>query len=94
MTTHVVMFRFTDPTDAAEARSKLLAMAGRIPGMTGIRVGLDHNQGPAAFHLVLVSEHESRAALSQYLSHPIHVGVAEWLRPRLADRAVVDSDDI
>jgi heme-degrading monooxygenase HmoA len=93
MTTHVVLFRFHEPADAEEAAHRLGAMAGRIPGLTGVRVGMDHNGGPNAYHLVLVTEHESRAALTDYANHPAHHDVLAWLGDRISERAVVDTDD-
>lgn len=92
MTTHIVMLRFHNQADADEAAHRLSQMAGRIPGMTGLRVGTDHNGGPAAFHLVLITEHDSREALQDYATHPVHVEVLEWLGGRISERAVVDTD--
>ena len=94
MTTHVVMFRFANSDDAAAAVERLRGMNGRIPGLTAIRAGVDHNGGPNAFDVVLITEHEDRAALKSYASHPVHVEVAEWLADRITDRAVVDTDDL
>ena len=93
MTTHIVMMRFHDTGDTAEAARRLRAMTGRIPGMTSLRIGTDDNRGPHAFDLVLISEHEDHAALQAYASHPVHKEVLGWLADRIKDRAVVDSDD-
>jgi hypothetical protein len=92
MTTHVVMFRFHEPTDAEEAAHRLSQMAGRIPGLTGLRVGTNHHDGPAAYQVVLITEHDSPEALKDYASHPVHVEVAGWLAERISERAVVDTD--
>lgn len=88
MLTHVVFMTFTDESDTTEAVERLAAMAGRIPGLTDISVGADTTDGP--YHLGLVTVFEDADALADYGTHPVHVEVVSWLRPRLADRAVVD----
>jgi hypothetical protein len=93
MTTHVVMFRLADPADVAEAVHRLSHMADRIPGMTRLRVGANHNPGAHAYHLTLISEHTDRQALQDYSTHPAHREVLAWLGERIAERAVVDTDD-
>ena len=94
MTTHVVMFRFTASHDAAEAATRLKSMKGRIPGLIDVRAGVDHNRGPNAYDVVLITKHEDEDALKSYSSHPVHIEVAEWLADRITDRAVVDTDDL
>lgn len=94
MTTHVVMFRFSDPDDAARAVERLRSMKGQIPGLTNLGAGIDHNKGPNAYDVVLITEHVDRAALKTYVSHPVHVEVAEWLADRISERAVVDTDEL
>jgi hypothetical protein len=42
--------------------------------------------------VVLVTKHESRAALEAYQVHPEHAAVAEFIGKVRADRAVVDYD--
>ncbi len=93
MTTHVVMFRFHDPHEAQEAAHRIGAMAGRVPGLNALRVGVDHNGGPNAYQLVLITEHDSPAALQDYAQHPVHQEVLAWLADRISERAVVDTDD-
>ena len=93
MTTHVVMFRFHDAADVTEARERLNAMMGEVPGLLSVEVGSDHNRSDAAHDLVLVTVHEDREALRQYADHPAHVAVKDWLSSRTKERAVVDTDD-
>ncbi len=93
MTTHVVMFRFHDVAEVAEATERLSAMTGQIPGLLSVQVGSDHNRGDAAHDLVLVTVHEDQDALRLYADHPVHVAVKDWLASRTRERAVVDTDD-
>jgi hypothetical protein len=43
------------------------------------------------FDLVLRSTHADEHGLIGYLEHPVHQELLTWLRPRLAERAVVDA---
>ncbi|MFE9857384.1 Dabb family protein [Streptomyces sp. NPDC005780] len=90
MLTHVVLMRFTDPDDAPEARRRLAELAPLVPEIRSIELGLDTVGSPVSFHLCMITRHDDEAGLSAYQSHPRHLELASWLRPRLAGRAVVD----
>ena len=96
---HVVMWKLREQAEGADraanavrVKAALEALRGRIPGLLRLEVGVDYNRSPAAWDVVLVSEHESRAALEAYQVHPEHVRVAELIGKVRADRAVVDYD--
>lgn len=91
---HVVMFRFHEQSDSAAAVERLRGMAGRIPALRALRVGQDVSGGPASYHVVLISEHDSAQGLADYLADPVHREVAAWLAPRVAERAVVDTTSL
>jgi hypothetical protein len=93
MVTHIVVFRFHDPSVAGEARDRLLSMAGKIPGMLGIEAGVDFTRSDRSYHLGLVTRHESRDALLVYQTHPVHVDVASFVKARSAASASVDFDE-
>lgn len=93
MVTHIVLFRFQDPTVAAEARDRLLSMAGKIPGMLGIEAGLDFTRSERSYQLGLVTRHQTREALLAYQTHPVHVEVATFIKARAAGSASVDFDE-
>lgn len=90
MITHMILLQMENEDQAAEAVTRLRGMAGRIPGMRDLRAG--RNLADSPFHLGLVTTHEDADALETYRTHPAHVEVLEWLRPRIAQRAVVDFD--
>ncbi len=91
---HVVMFRLQDPVDAAEAVDRLRAMSGRIPSLLSLRAGRATNSGEGAGDLVLITEHADAAGLADYAAHPVHQELLGWIRPRIADRTVVDTVDL
>ena len=92
MIRHVVLMKFTDPSDASEAVERLRALAPQIDAITDLHVGLDMVGSEVSWHLVLTTRHTSLEALRAYQIHPVHQEFGGWVRPRLADRAVVDHE--
>lgn len=88
MITHLVLLELTDEADADEAVDRLNSMVGKIDAIDTFRAG--RNVAGSAFHLALVSTHEDEDALATYATHPVHLEVVGWLKPRIANRAVVD----
>ncbi|MET7770061.1 Dabb family protein [Nocardia sp. NPDC005366] len=87
---HIVLMKFIDRSDASEARRRLLEMAGAVPQIRSIAVELDEAGTAVSYDLCMTTVHDSAETLSGYQSHPAHLEIAAWLKPRLADRAVVD----
>ena len=94
MLTHTVMYRLTDPTDAVEATARIRQMRGAIPALKSLRTGTNACAGDAAYDVVLITEHDSEAGLQEYVAHPVHAELLTWLRPRISERASVDSTDL
>ncbi|MCX5009034.1 Dabb family protein [Streptomyces sp. NBC_00638] len=91
MLTHVVLMRFKDPADAPEARRRLEQLAPLVREIRSMTLGLDVLDTPVSYHLSMITSHAGPDELAAYQRHPEHLLLAAWLRPRLADRAVVDS---
>jgi quinol monooxygenase YgiN len=78
-TRHVVMWRVRgDSADerranAKQVRDAFAAMAGCIPGMIQLEVGIDESGADYACDVVLVSEFDSAEALVAYAQHPAHL---------------------
>lgn len=94
MVTHVVMWRFTDPSDIDEAVERLRALDGAVAGLNSLQVGRNENAGAHAYELVLLSTHDSFEELAAYAADPLHQEVTAWMSSRVADRAVVDTTDL
>jgi Stress responsive A/B Barrel Domain len=92
MVVHVVLFKFSDASHASEARSRLLGMKGRIPGLLGVEAGEDFARSQRSFDLALITRHESREALGVYQTHPVHEEVAAFIRSKMTGAAAVDFD--
>ncbi len=100
MVKHIVMWRLKDSANgldrAGNARAikeRLEALAGRIPGVLRLEVGIDVSRTDASGDLVLYSEFESRAALDAYQEHPLHKAVMPFVLEARSERRVVDYED-
>jgi hypothetical protein len=89
---HVVLMRFTDPADAAEAADRLRGLEERIEQIRSMEVLLDVVGSDVSWHLALITTHGSLAELEGYQGHAVHQEFGAWVRPRLAARAAVDGE--
>ena len=98
MIQHVVAFRFNADDPEGKLRQSKLAQdelrkldRGQIPGLLDLRVRPDLGRDGTHWDLVLVSHHESEAALAGYMAHPLHVEVAKEVAIHVAQKAIIDS---
>jgi len=94
MVKHIVMWKLRDKADAAEIKECLEALAGRIPGLLNIEVGIDFLESEQSADVVLYAELESREALKTYQSHPEHQAVVPLVKEAAIARTVVDYENI
>lgn len=93
---HVVAFRLAaeDPAqkrrDARAMKARLEPLAAVIPGVHELQVGFDIGRVSGHWDVVLVSEHESNAALEAYQTHPKHLEAVEFVNSVVRERACVD----
>lgn len=92
MVRHIVLISFTDRDDAPEAKHRLEALPAEVPEIASLEVVLDALRAPGAYDLALTTTHTSPQTLAAYQDHPVHQAFLQWLRPRLAARAVVDAE--
>jgi Stress responsive A/B Barrel Domain len=96
MIRHVVLFALTaeDPAEkqrvAEEMRARMLPLASTVPGVLRMDVGFDLGLVPGHWDVVLVSEHESNAALEAYQVHPQHREVLDFVAGVVREKACVD----
>jgi len=90
MIRHIVMWKLNSKADAMEIKNRLEALDGKIPGLLHIEAGIDFLGSEQSADLVLVSEHESRDALSVYQAHPEHQAVVPLVKAAAVSRTVVD----
>jgi hypothetical protein len=84
---HVVLFRFPEPLDDAQAgemRALVQEWPDRIGGFERLRFGTDLSDGARArgYQFLLLTEHADQAALTAYQQHPVHLAFGDWVYSR------------
>jgi len=96
MIKHIVMIRVKGKNpeekrqNANVLKDAIDGLMGRIPELKGMETGLNVNEKPMAYDLVLTSVFESMEALDAYRVHPEHKKVLEILYELKEETAVVD----
>lgn len=97
MVKHIVMLRLKDYDNktqklenALKLKKALEALKGQIDVLNAIEVGLNFNEKPNAFDLVLTTTFDSEQDLELYRMHPEHKKVLVFLRTVTDESAVVD----
>ena len=101
MIKHVVMWKLKDKAEGhdkkhnlAIAKKKLAGLRGQIGEITSLTVGENFNPSEFAADLVLITSHRDRGALNGYINHAVHREVAAFIGKIVAERRVVDFEDI
>lgn len=76
--------------NALEIKSRLEGLAGAVPGLLHIEVGVDISRTDSSADVALYSEFTDAAALDAYQSHPAHVEASEYVSRVRTSRFVVD----
>ncbi len=94
MIRHMVMFKKKPETDDAtiqQIMDRLEGLYGEIRGLMQIRCYRSlPSDRPVVWTFLLDSTLADAAALKEYVGHPAHVAVNEWMSPFLESRAVID----
>lgn len=97
MVKHIVLWTLKDPAEgrsaeqvALEMKSRIEALAGSVPGIVSIEVGLDLSRTNASADVALYSEFADLEALQAYQVHPAHREVAEFVGSVTVSRVVAD----
>jgi hypothetical protein len=94
MVKHIVMWRLRESdsraVDAETIKSLLEGLAGKVPGLLKIEVGVNFIEDANASDVVLYSEFVDRAALEAYQSHPLHLAVVPEVKARAIERRSAD----
>jgi hypothetical protein len=89
MLKHIVVWTMKPETTAEqkqEMKQRLEALAGKIPNLLKIEVGIDSGNGTMS----LYSEFASEGDLIAYQMHPDHQAVVGFVKPLVAARSVCD----
>lgn len=77
-------------SNAIKMKSLLESMAGKVPGMTRLSVGLATPGLEANADVVLVTEFVDEAALAAYQNHTDHVAMKDFIGAIRETRHVID----
>jgi hypothetical protein len=90
--THIVLFKLLNPSPerAAAARKMLLGMAGQIPQLRHLEVGVNMIFTDHSYDLALIARFDSLEDLQAYQNHPVHVDVVCSLQEFRLAAIVVD----
>ncbi len=94
MIRHVVFWKLKDENKAENAqkiKADLENLAGKIPGLLKVEVGINHPDTPAGnWDVILSCDLESIDALNAYQVHPLHKEAGKFIGSVRTDRACVD----
>lgn len=98
MVKHIVMFKFLPEAMGRSKKENLQIAAdmlnnlqGKVPTLISSEVRLNSEQADQTnYDLVLVSDFESFEALNEYIVHPLHKAVGEFMKPVRESRSCVD----
>ena len=82
MITHIVLFKLLDlaPEKVEAARQVLDGMAGRIPELRHLEVGVNLLHSDRSYDLALLARFDSLDDLQAYQVHPVHVEVVKYMQ--------------
>lgn len=92
MLNHIVFFKLADysPEQAQEVRERLLGLAGKIPCLRYLEVGLDVLHSERSYDLVLITRFDTLEDMQAYQVHPAHVEAARYIASVCRASATVD----
>ncbi len=96
MVVHIVCWKLKNSDkkqqSAMEIKRRLEGLAGKIPGLIRIEVGIDFSATPSSSDLALYSEFESRQTLQEYQVNPLHEEIKSFVNAVTIERRLVDYD--
>ena len=92
MITHIVMFRLVDrtPESVGRAADVLRGLAGKIPELRSLEVGVDVLRSDRSWDIALIAWFGSLADLEAYRVHPDHQAVLRYMNSVRESVASVD----
>jgi hypothetical protein len=92
MITHIVLFKLlhATPEKVEKARQVLAGMAGKIPELRHLEVGVDLIHSERSYDLALLVRFDSLDDLRAYQAHPVHVEVLKYMQEVRQSAIVVD----
>ena len=97
MIKHVVMWKLLDIAEGNEKehnktiiKEKLEGLKQNIQQIESLEIGFNFNPSDMAYDVVLITTHNSKSELLEYIEHPAHKEAANFIGKVVGDRKVVD----
>ena len=97
MVKHIIMWKlydfaegFSKAENAQRMKQRLEELGRRIPQIQYLEVGINVNNSPDAFDVVMYSEFESLQDLQAYQDHPAHLEFKGFVSGIRSEKRVVD----
>ena len=97
MVKHIVMFRFMEQADGRSkaeniqiAKNMLEKLQGVVPTLKSSEVQVNDGSNPTNYDLILIADYDNYSDLAEYIVHPAHKAVGEFMKKVRLDRACVD----
>ena len=96
MIRHIVMWKFRRDLEqapmeiAAEMKSRLEALNGKIEGLLRAEVGVNIKETASSYDAVLTADFTSWEAMEAYKVNPLHVVISDYCKGCRLERVDVD----
>ena len=93
MIKHIVFWKLKEKDkkkNSETIKERLESLAGKVPGLLKIEIGIDISNTDESADVALYSEFESREALKSYTEHPDHKAILPFVKDIRTERRVVD----
>jgi hypothetical protein len=90
MLVHVVLARFPNPGDVAEAEHRIRSLADTIEVIRSVQVGPDVLHTDLSYDIAWIVEVDSPEDLEVYRVHPDHQAAVKWIQEHRSHMAVCD----
>jgi len=92
MIKRVSLFKLKQPnsSDLQTAKNALRSMAGSVPSLSDIEVGVNFSESDEAYDLVLAMTFKDVTSLRQFEQDPFHLSVKKTMIELKENRVVVD----
>jgi len=87
---HIVCQKFKEKADAEAAAKMLHDLAGVVPSLRNIEVGVDFLGSERSFDLAIIAVFDDVEGLHAYDTHPAHQKVREFIKSRRIGTVSVD----
>ena len=94
MIKHVVCFKLIDAQNCEKAKEVLLSMAGNVPMLKGIEVGIDKLHSQRSYDVILTVLLDDMEALSAYQQDTYHVNVVKAYMHKVVQTSVAIDYDV